>query len=108
MERDGSVKGIRLLILKASSPGSHKGVSGKLRQVLEADVVEEEAMGTVGRGAWAARDPPRVTSLGPVGPLPKWAELPGKEGVASGVLTERFPTSSLNMPSQRPLRRAVK
>ena len=54
------------------------------------------------------KGPTQVISLGLVGPLPKWAELLGKEGATSRVLTERFPTSSLNMPSQRPPRRAVK
>ena len=101
-----------MLILRASSPGALGNISGKLRQSSRGRCGGRErgghGWGPRGRRAWAARDPSRVIGLGPVGPLPKWAELPGKEGTASGVLTERFPTSSLNMPSQRPPRRAVK
>lgn len=45
----------------------------------------EEAMtGAPWEEGLAARDPPRVTSLGPVGPLPKWAELLGKKDCPQG------------------------
>lgn len=85
---DGSVKGIRVLILRASSPGALGNVSGKLRQSSRdrCGGEREEAMagGPVGGGLGQQGTHPGSLAWAQWVPCPSGLSFLGKKGLPQG------------------------